>query len=358
MIDVHSRRVPGRGPDVAPLCFVGEAPGTNETLYGRPFVGPAGEELFRMLSETGINPNDCYFTNVFKHQPRDNDVSVFFAKRSQGIPVDLSRPPYRLGQYLRAQFKPDIDDLNRELVQRRANVVVALGATALWALLGHAKISAYVGTASAPTAERPFWVLPTFHPAAVLRQWSYRPTVLENLKKASDLLVRPISPVPGSTPVGPKLKIKINPKLSEVEVFALKALEAPLMAVDVETAFGQIRTISFSLDETSAFVVPFWEPPGPAYWSTLDDEVRAWTAVRVALSGPGTKVFHNAAFDIQYLWRVHGIPVHGPIEDTMVAYHALEPELPKGLGDLGALFLDMPAWKAEHKMTEKDKDAD
>lgn len=345
----------GHGPSVSPLCFVGEAPGLNESLYLRPFVGEAGDELTRMMSDAGISRNDCYLTNVFKVRPPDNNVGHFFAKRSDDPTVCSDLSPYKLGQYLKAEFRPMFDNLIGELVDRRASVVVALGATALWALLGQTKISSFVGAASEPTPTRPFYVVPTYHPAAVLRQWGWRSTVVANLRKAADLVAQQ----PGRhfrASSAEQFNIKINPQLQEVEAFAEQAFMAPQMAVDIETAHGQIRTIAFSLDEQSAFVIPFWEPPGPSYWSSLDREVRAWKAVQRALSGRGTKIFHNAAFDLQYLLRVHGIVCHGPIEDTMVAYHSLEPELPKGLGDLAALLLHMPAWKAEHQLGDKDQD--
>lgn len=339
------RYVGGHGPTLSPLAFVGEAPGLNETIYRQPFIGEAGEEFNRMLLDAGLHRNNHYVTNVFKHQPPDNKVAFFFTVRSADDAC-LDLPPYKTRLFLRDEFRREVDGLVGELVGVGAKVVVALGATALWALLGESKISSFVGVAAAPTTSRPFWVVPTYHPAAVLRHWSYRPTVVAGFAKALAVLKEHGN---GQSKPVDDFTITINPTLEMVQAFAELAFLAPEMSVDVETKYGQIRTISFSLDPNSAFVIPFWEPPARSYWSSLEAEVAAWAAVERALSGSGTKVFHNCAYDIQILLRGHGIAVRGKIEDTMVAFHAQEPELPKGLGSLAARFLHMPEWKTKRE---------
>src|SRR6267378_554541 len=59
--------VPGEGSAEARLMFVGEQPGNDEDLAGRPFVGPAGKLLARALEEAGIARDRTYVTNVVKH---------------------------------------------------------------------------------------------------------------------------------------------------------------------------------------------------------------------------------------------------------------------------------------------------
>lgn len=347
--------VPGQGPRPSQIALVGEAPGLNETIYRKPFIGHSGEELNRMLANAGIERTQCYATNVFKHQPDDNDVGEFFASRTDPD-ADTSLPPNGKGKYLRRQFRPMVNDLVGELDGVGAKVVVALGATALWALLGYAKISAYVGTVHAPGPGRPFYVIPTYHPSAVLRNWGLRTTVVANLSKVPEYTTKAITRYSSSDPLS-RFKIKVNPTLAEIERFVARAILAPLIAIDVETAHGQIRTISFTIEPNSAFVIPFWEPPAPSYWPTIDGEAKAWDAVRRICASPATKVFQLGAYDIQYLWRVHGIPVHGPIEDTGLAHHALEPELPKDLGSLGANYTDLPEWKTMRgNKSEKQED--
>jgi len=355
--------VPGKGPKPAAIALVGEAPGVNEVLYKTPFVGSAGDELNRILSDSGIQRKDCYATNVFKLRPLDNDISNFFTTRADPAAC-LDLPPYRKGSsllYLHSQYRPMVADLLPELVGVEARVVVALGATALWGLLGYSKISSYVGTVHSPILARPFFVIPTYHPAAVLRNWSFRTTVLANLTKVHECLTQDPDRLArrSSYSPGADFRIKINPTLDEIRIFAsnfgAKPDLYPAVAVDVETMHGQIRTISFTTSPKQAFVIPFWEPPAGSYWPTLEGELQAWAHVRSILSHTDrTYIFHNGDYDIQYLWRVHGIPVLGAIEDTMHAHHAMEHELPKSLGELAATYLKLPEWKTMRLKSEKE----
>lgn len=351
-----TRLVPASGPKPAQIILLGEAPGTNEVLYKRPFVGEAGDELTRMLEEAGIDRASCYITNVFKCQPPDNNVEHFFTTRSD--PEACRDIPTRNGKYLREEFRAMVNSTRDELASVGATLVIALGATALWHCLGQSKISAYVGTLHAPVPDRRYSVLPTFHPAAVLRQWSYRSIVVANLLKAKDFLGQAQSNNPANPSRGQnRFSLKINPTLHEVKAFARRVASAPEMAVDIETARGQIRTIAFCTNPRSAFCIPFWEPPSKRYWPDNRSEVEAWNCVRQILSNPECHyIFHNGAFDLQYLWRGMGIPTRGHIEDTMLMHHALELELPKGLGPLAATYLSIPEWKTKGHHSEKDEE--
>jgi probable DNA metabolism protein len=111
--------VPGEGPAGAALMFVGEQPGDQEDLAGRPFVGPAGQVFDRALEEAGVPRDRTYVTNAvkhFKHEPR--------GKRR------LHKTPDR-GEVAACRWWLDAE---RRLVRPR--VVVALGATAALAVFG------------------------------------------------------------------------------------------------------------------------------------------------------------------------------------------------------------------------------
>ena len=114
-----SRVVFGEGPPDATTMFVGEQPGDQEDLQGRPFVGPAGQVLDRALREAGIDRSAVYVTNAVKH--------FKFVQRGKR----------RLHQ------KPDTGEIEackfwnlRELELIRPRLVVALGGTAAQSLLG------------------------------------------------------------------------------------------------------------------------------------------------------------------------------------------------------------------------------
>src|SRR5919202_2583841 len=72
--DLHcntTHGVPGEGLPDAQIMFVGEGPGRNEDLQGRPFVGAAGKFLAELLAAAGLKREEVYITNVVKHRPTE-----------------------------------------------------------------------------------------------------------------------------------------------------------------------------------------------------------------------------------------------------------------------------------------------
>lgn len=168
------RFVFGEGNPDARLMFIGEGPGQEEDVQGRPFVGKAGELLDKMIVAIGLKRSDTYIANIVKCRPPDNRTPT---------PAEAQRC---LG-YLKRQI---------ELVQ--PEVIVLLGKTPLQELLG---ISTGI------TRMRGQWqrlegipVMPTFHPAYVLRQYTQevRTAVWNDLKAAKGWL--DTHPGKGSTP--------------------------------------------------------------------------------------------------------------------------------------------------------------
>lgn len=111
--------VMGEGPSDAPLVFVGEQPGDEEDRAGRPFIGPAGRILDEALDEVGIDRDQAYLTNAVKH----------FKWKKQGKRRLHQRPrPGEIGA-----CRPW---LTSELTAIRPKVLVLLGATAAYSVLG------------------------------------------------------------------------------------------------------------------------------------------------------------------------------------------------------------------------------
>jgi DNA polymerase len=165
--------VPGEGNPQARLIFVGEAPGADEDIQGRPFVGRAGQLLERIIRACGMERCDVYIGNVLKCRPPENRDP-----RPDEIVCCLS--------YLRQQIdviKPD--------------VIVALGAHAARTLLNtNRSIGQLRGTfhdypLSDGTAIK---VMATYHPAYLLRYYSQdnRRRVWEDMKKVLEELGLPI----------------------------------------------------------------------------------------------------------------------------------------------------------------------
>jgi DNA polymerase len=131
--------------------LVGEQPGHEEDLDGRPFVGPAGRLLDQALEAAGFDRKDVYVTNVVKHFNWEPRGKWRIHKKPTALHVRACRP------WLMSELA---------LVQPRA--VVCLGATAAQALLGRGvRVTRSRGEPIPSTLAR--YVVATLHPSAVLR---------------------------------------------------------------------------------------------------------------------------------------------------------------------------------------------
>jgi uracil-DNA glycosylase family protein len=141
----------GEGRVRADLVLVGEQPGNEEDLSGRPFVGPAGRLLDRVLADAGIDRRRVYVTNVVKHFKWEPRGKRRIHQRPNAREIAACRPW-----------------LDAELAVLRPKVLVCLGATAAQALLGRGfRVSVARGTfVASPLAPR---VMATVHPSSVLR---------------------------------------------------------------------------------------------------------------------------------------------------------------------------------------------
>lgn len=147
----------GSGNPNADLMFIGEAPGRDEDLKGEPFVGRAGQLLTDIIRAMKLSRDDVYIANVIKCRPPEN-------RNPEPDELEMCRP------YIRTQV---------ELIKPR--VIVTLGKFALQSL---------TGKASAVSAARGVWadyegirVMPTFHPAYLLRTPSAKKDVWNDMKK-------------------------------------------------------------------------------------------------------------------------------------------------------------------------------
>lgn len=319
------------------MALLGEAWGKEEAAQGRPFVGSSGYILDTMLRQIGIARNECLVTNVFNLQPEPrNDVANLCGPKANGIPG----LPSLGGKYVRLEYAPELARLRRELAEAQPNVVVALGATAAWALLGSSGIRGIRG-APAWSTTHSVKVLPTYHPAAVMRDWSLRPIVLADLEKAKREQEYP-------EVLRPERFIHVQPTLGDLVSFEQEFI-APSrsLSIDIETKGDQITCIGFAPSISRCLVVPFYDPSHADgnYWRTPIEELRAWQFVKRWCSLPKRIVFQNGMYDMHFLWRRYGIAVPSATDDTMLLHHALQPEMQKGLGFLGSIYTDEAAWK-------------
>jgi uracil-DNA glycosylase len=333
------------------VCLVGEAWGEKEEEVGKPFVGTSGWLLDQMLGAVGIDRKECLVTNCFNLRPRpNNDIKNLCGQKPLGIP---GIPPLAPGKYILAQYAPELERLYDEIRAADPNIIIALGATAAWALLHSTGIRGIRGattvTCQSVSARlgRSYKVLPTYHPAAVAREWSIRPIVIADLDKARRQSLTPEFRRPSRD-------IWLKPTLEDLATYDVQFIQkATILSADIETKQDQITCIGFAPSGGSCIVIPFFTESGANYWSTLTDELAAWSYVRRWLATKPT-VFQNGLYDINFLWSRYGIPVPLAAEDTMLLHHAMQPELEKGLGFLGSVYTEEASWKAMGKGKKHD----
>lgn len=328
------------------IALIGEAYGEAEEREQTPFVGAAGYELNRMLDEAGIRRADCFLTNVFNRRPPGNKIEAFCGTKPEGI---KGYPALLKSKYVLEQYIPELERLGDELVRENPNVIIALGNTPSWALFGKTGISKIRGTTalSSHTAAG-FKVLPTFHPAAILRQWELRAVTVFDLIKANRESEFPEIRRPPRS-------IWIEPTIGDLYEFKAKYIDGcEKLAVDIETAGNQVTCIGFCPRPDIALVLPFLDTrrKGKSYWPDTSTECEAWAFVRDILCNRDIKkTFQNGLYDIAFLWRAQGVRVLGAEHDTMLLHHALQPESLKSLGFLGSVYTDEGAWKQERRTT-------
>jgi uracil-DNA glycosylase len=142
----------GEGGGAKPrVMFVGEQPGDQEDIQGRPFVGPAGKILDKALAEAGIDRKEIYVTNAVKHFKWEPRGKRRIHKKPNTMEITACRP----------WIESEIEAIQPE-------VIVCLGATAAQALLGrNFKVSIQRGV-WVPSTLAPF-VMATVHPSSLLR---------------------------------------------------------------------------------------------------------------------------------------------------------------------------------------------
>jgi uracil-DNA glycosylase len=151
----------GDGSVDAAIVLIGEAPGKNEDLTGKPFVGAAGKFLDEMLAMVGLERKDVYITNIVKYRPPNNRDPL--PDEKQGF------LPY----------------LKQQLEIIKPKLIVTLGRHSMDVLLPGLKISQVHGE---PKRLRGQVYLPLFHPAAALYNGGMRQTLIDDFARIPIIL--------------------------------------------------------------------------------------------------------------------------------------------------------------------------
>ena len=155
-------KVPGQGDRESPLMLIGEGPGRDEDEQGLAFVGAAGQLLTRMLEAIQLPRDRVYICNVVKCRPPQNRIPT--PEEADACRIHLRNQTWLI----------------------RPKVIVLLGATAAKAVLGpETRITKVRGQWF---ERKGVWILPTYHPSALLRDASKKPEAWEDMKSLRDKL--------------------------------------------------------------------------------------------------------------------------------------------------------------------------
>jgi len=157
--------VMGDGNPDAEIVFIGEAPGKNEDIQGKPFVGAAGKFLNVMLESAGMERGDVYITNIVKYRPPEN--------RDPSPEEKAAFLPYLL----------------KQLQIINPKVVITLGRHSMEYFLPDAKIGEVHGQPKlVEFGDHKIVIMPLFHPAAALYNGGLRQTLIDDFLKVPEVI--------------------------------------------------------------------------------------------------------------------------------------------------------------------------
>jgi len=333
--------VMSEGPPDAKIMFVGEAPSWEEVRTGRPFYGRAGQYLNGLLDETEpkIDRDEVYIANALKCQ----------------IPIDMKKQGKDIDQAIACCRQR----LNVEIRRVAPKLLVALGDVALRSTVGKSGITKARGELHEPidllpTAPK---VLPTFHPAYLLRgNEGYRGVVVRDLERAYR-----VATGGRATPRHPVV-YRICQTFGEALVFLDELDRQKVIAFDSETsAFrtklqrivgtaldyqrANIQCMSFSWKEYEAWVLPRYGFKRVEVWTA-----HQWEVIRSRLKrkfeDPKTIwVIQNAPFDLRFLSRIDIDVYKINFRDLLVMMNLIDENSFKDLETLAFLFTDLGNYK-------------
>jgi uracil-DNA glycosylase family 4 len=317
------KRVFGEGPEEGQIhqAFLGEAPGEQEDLKGRVFVGPAGGLLSRGLTEAQTERFRCWVFNLLSCRPTGNKLDSEEGQEA----LECCKPG----------FHAELDFLEK----RGLRVLTPLGGKPLF-FLG---IETAIGKARGSVYElkgRKFIVVPAYHPAFLLRGLQKEiPTWVADLKKAHELSQKIYKK--------PEENFNLFPELADLEDFVNEAVKSKKqIGVDIETIGlrpdrAKIMVVGLASSESEAISVPFFSKGLVKYWKDSDlPEVRKLIQ---KLFSTCPLIFQNALFDVLHL-RYNGFQLSAS-DDILLAHHAIHPELPHNLAYIVSIYGKTPYWK-------------
>lgn len=341
--------VPPQYPSHYPtrIAFVGEAPGDTEVEKGIPLVGASGRVFNAMLRTANLDRSEFMITNVFDEKIPDNDVKNWCSGEKNELPA------IGANGFLKPEYHYHLTRLRDELRDVQPSIIVPLGGTALWAFTGETGISSQRGAIQPATRLLPgVKLLPTFHPAFVIRQWKFFSVVTGDFIRAYEQSnFREIRL--------PKRELLIEPTVQEIRDYLPRLLNSELLSVDIETGWGLVTNLGFAPDKEHAINIPFVDirKSNKSFYS-INDEIEVWKIIKEVMENDVPKLGQNfGGYDAFWFIDNMGIAPRNFHDDTRLIHHNLYPELPKDLEFMGSSYTEQGSWKSWGRKSKEKRES-
>jgi uracil-DNA glycosylase family 4 len=323
-----------RGNPHSRVLVLGEAPGEREDAKGLPFIGPSGYLLDAMLRDGGFRDGEVWFSNPYKTRPPDNKMDRL---HELGIPLKLF-----------------LDQFWEEIEHYKPTIIIACGKTPTQLLcpftkptrnkkedskedgFGHWRGSLL----TSPFLSYPHYIIPMYHPAFVLRQYSEREICIFILTRAFEEYkyyqqTKALQPLPIRS-------ITTTPSFDTAYSFLQRCITSSNpISVDIELLRRKVPyTVSFAISPMEAISLSFWNYQ-PAelsqLWRKMDEIFR--TKYQIGQN--------YTTFDAHWL-RALGFSVNlSLVHDTLIRHHILWPGLRHKLEFQTMQYTREPYYKEE-----------
>src|ERR1700758_2102378 len=354
-----SLRCKAFGPPGAEIMVVGEAPGDHELKSGMPFCGPSGIELTLMMGEAGLVRSQFYLTNVVQSRPPGGDVAYWIASTKTQEAELLARGGVRYnGRVISKELYEGILELRADFERVRPKLVIALGNAALWAFTGEWGIGNWRGSQLETNLSFKHICpcVPTYNPAAVLRQWNLRRIVVQDFRRIRAGLA-------DGWPT-PRYRFSVAPTYEQacdtldfLERMLDSAAAPVRLSVDIETRNYHIACLGIAWSRQDAICIPFLDARHiDGYWS-LAEESYLVHRLQVVLTHPRAAVVgQNFLYDAQYIQRYFCF-VPRVARDTMLYQHLAFVGIPKSLDFIASMYCEYYRfWKEDGKTWSESMD--
>ena len=324
---------PTNNAQSAKYIIVGEFPGIAEVTKGRPFSGKDGLELDNCLHVAGISRSDCYFTYVIKDVDRPIGHYIEFTRK---------------GPIIHPEGQEYIDILMKELSACPAQVIIAFGDIALFALADRTGVTKWRGSVIRPILLGDKWMIPMNSPATnifPIGNFKNKRLLIYDLKRAKSIVTGNWNPI--------TRYVKISPTYSEVlnflHVCEYYGLLNHIIFYDIECDMfnKEMTCISFAYSPTDVISIPFIGNNGDYF--SIPQEIEILKKIASILENPKIPIGgQNLCFDSHYMLRKYGICATN-MHDTMVAQKTLLPDYPVGLHFICSTYTDLPYYKEDGK---------